>query len=273
MNNYEVIGVGKETNRKRKKVYRAETEDVAKALAEKDGTLVESINLLPPEPATDRQLSYAKDLGINIPNGPTKDQISYLISSKTETPASNDQINYALKLGVQFHEYDFKSKETIQNKINNLLGHDSARYNAEIAKWYVYSIARYLSNGNWSTPEKSNIETGIIEDAVKKLMADEKSFKSFQRQIEYEEPFAIVLFGQKTDKDGYFQEGASRNTAAYKLVSELLKENLEIQKKAPKPKQQRTRKPTTQAKKEESSNYTAVFGVIVVIAILCYLLF
>lgn len=272
MNNYEVIGIGKETNRKRKKVYRAETEDAAKSLAEKDGIIVESINLLSPDPATERQLSYAKDLGIKIPENPTKDQISYLISSKTETPASNDQINYALKLGVQFHEYDFRSKEIIQNKISNLLGHGSARYNAELAKWYVYSVARYLSKGNWSTPEKSNIETNTIKEAVNKLISDEKAFKSFQRQMEYEEPFSIIPFGQKTDEDGYFQEGSSRSTAAYKLVSEFLKENLEIQNKSPKPKRSNG-KQEPQAKNEESSNFTAVFGAIIVIAILCYLLF
>lgn len=269
---YEVIGIGKETNRKRKKTYRAENEDEVKSLAEKDGTIVENINLMPPEPATEKQLSYAKSLGIKIPDNPTKKELIYLISSKVETPASNDQINYALKLGVQFHEYDFKSKERVQNKISKLLGHDSDRYYAELAKWYVYSIARYLSKENWSTPEKSNIETDIIQMAIEMLMKDKKAFKSFKRQMEYQEPFSIIIFGQHTDENGYFQEGASRKTAAYKLVSEFLTENLEIQHKTTSSKQINI-KPSAQAKKEKSNDFSVVLGAIVVIIILYYLLF
>lgn len=265
MRDYEIIGVGKKTNRNRKRVYRAESEDAAKLLAEKDGTLPESINLLPPELASEDQLSYAKSLGISISKNSTRDQMSYLISSKTEVPATNEQINYAIKLGIKFYEYDFKSKVAIQHKLNSLFGHNSPSYNAELAKWYVHSIARYLTKGNWPTPDKSKIPENIVEETVRKLTEDEKSFKSFLRQMEYEDPFEMIGFGQITDENGRSHEGASRNTAAYKLVSKLLRENLSINKTR---KISNTKKRNTEI--EETSN-AAIW--VVVILILLYILF
>lgn len=266
MNNFEIIGVGKETNRKRKKVYKAESEAIAKLLAEKEGTEVESITLLPPEPPSERQLAYAKSLGINVPESSTRDSVSYLISSKTETLATNEHINYAIKFGVQFSEHEYKSKQAIQSKIASLLGHHSAIYNAELAKWYVHSIARYLTKGNWLTPDKSGIPETVIEEVVQKLTDDNKAFKSFLRQMEFEDHFEMINFGQKTDEDGTFQEGSSRNTAAYKLVSKLLKENLKIDKTEKKPRIKKV-----QTKTKESNNVATFLGGIVVFLILCYI--
>jgi len=52
MPNFEIIGKGKNTGRKRIKVYYAFTEAQARELAEKDGTIPEKVKELPPEPPT-----------------------------------------------------------------------------------------------------------------------------------------------------------------------------------------------------------------------------
>ena len=80
MPDFEIRGKGRDTGRKRKRVYSAPDEATAKRLAEDDGTLIEAIVEIPPEPATDRQLTYAKDLGISIPPDVSKADLSDLIS-------------------------------------------------------------------------------------------------------------------------------------------------------------------------------------------------
>lgn len=61
------------------------------------------------EEPTERQLSYARDLGIIFPDNVSKDDISCLISrangdDHNETPAP-DMVELALKLGVNFSPY------------------------------------------------------------------------------------------------------------------------------------------------------------------------
>ena len=65
----------------------AQTEAGARGKAEHDGVVVESVERLPSEPATGPQLSYARSLGIPIPDSPTLDQMSDLISRAVEQPA------------------------------------------------------------------------------------------------------------------------------------------------------------------------------------------
>jgi len=101
MPSYEIKGKGKDTGRKRKRIFTAPNEEEAKQLAEADGTLVEEIKEIPPDPPTERQLDYAKDLGISIPSNATKDDLSDLISLKVDRdkPAQNGKIRrYMAKL-------------------------------------------------------------------------------------------------------------------------------------------------------------------------------
>ena len=68
MPGYEIKGKGKDTGRTRKRIFTAPNEEEARQLAEADGTLVEEIIGIPPYPPTERQLDYAKDLGISVPS-------------------------------------------------------------------------------------------------------------------------------------------------------------------------------------------------------------
>jgi len=84
MPRYDIQGNGKDSGRKRTCVYSAANEDAARQLAEVDGITVEKIVELPPDMPTEPQLDYAKNLGIAIPAGATKTDISSLISMKVE---------------------------------------------------------------------------------------------------------------------------------------------------------------------------------------------
>src|SRR5208282_5704676 len=81
---FEVHGYGRDTGRKRKRAYVAESEEDAREQASADGTVTESITRLPDpppaevprrfehqpaleqEPATERQKAYARSLGIDF---------------------------------------------------------------------------------------------------------------------------------------------------------------------------------------------------------------
>lgn len=81
---FKVIGHGKETKRRRVRVYEATSPGDARRRAEYDDTQVDSVEELPPEPATARQIEYAKSLGIPAPKYETKERLSQLISKAWE---------------------------------------------------------------------------------------------------------------------------------------------------------------------------------------------
>jgi hypothetical protein len=113
MPDFEIVGKGKDTGRKRQRIYTAENESEARSKAEADGTIIESIRELPTEPATERQLSYAKDLGISIPSNPTKNEMIYLISKAVDPPASKAQMYCLNEHGIQLDKYTFESIEKV----------------------------------------------------------------------------------------------------------------------------------------------------------------
>jgi len=82
--NFEVDGLGRESGRRRHRIYKAADEGAARMMAFKDGTVIETIHELPPdppEPATDKQKIYAAALAIDFSPGISKDRISELIDA------------------------------------------------------------------------------------------------------------------------------------------------------------------------------------------------
>ena len=86
MPQFQVVGIGKITGRKRKRIYEAEDIDSAIMMAADDGTIVEvgKTEILPEPPATERQIEYAKDLGIKIPKNTDIKELSFMISAAVD---------------------------------------------------------------------------------------------------------------------------------------------------------------------------------------------
>ena len=84
MPRFEVVGIGRETGRKRVHIYATDNIEAAIAAASADGTIVEvdKIKQLPDSPATDSQKQYAKSLEIDFPPNISKIEISRLIDAK-----------------------------------------------------------------------------------------------------------------------------------------------------------------------------------------------
>ena len=86
MPRYEVVGIGKTTGRKRKRIYKAEDIDSAIMMASGDGIIVEvgKTEILPEPPATDRQKGYARSLGIKFPENIALKELSFMISAAVD---------------------------------------------------------------------------------------------------------------------------------------------------------------------------------------------
>ena len=104
MPRYEIVGFGRETGRKRVRIYEAKDEEDAILMAAADGTIVDTqkIKILPDAPATESQIEYAKDLDIKIPKGVTKKELSKLISqAEDEDWPRKKTKQQARKLGIK----------------------------------------------------------------------------------------------------------------------------------------------------------------------------
>jgi hypothetical protein len=181
MPRYQVEGRGKDTGRKRKREYDAQTEADARRLAEDDGTEVVSVVELPPEPATDKQLSYAKDLGIKIPSDPTKEQLSYLISERVDPPATKSQLYCLQELGITFPSNVFASEGRVAYFISEHVGDG---VNRELARWYLYGVERWLNKEPWETPDQSSLTKDQVYSLADQMVGDPKVLKSLLRELE-----------------------------------------------------------------------------------------
>lgn len=221
MPSYEIKGKGKDTGRKRKRIYFAANELEAKRLAEDDGTLVEEVVEIPPDPPTERQLDYARDLGISIPVNATKDDLSDLISLKVDRdkPSTERHKKFGRAYGIEFTDYI--GKKDLFNRIQAAL--IAPGREKELLSWFTFRVYRKLSGGVDDTPIEGP-DDPVIQEIAEELVTDEKIVKSVRRY----EGSELIWFGEWTSPDGYLYTGGSNRTAAYKQTSSILKQRVKF---------------------------------------------
>lgn len=217
MPSYEIQGKGKDTGRKRHRVYSALTEEDARKLAEADGTLIEAVNEIPPDPPTEKQIEYARDLGISIPLNATKDDLRDLISLKVDRdkPATERHKAFARNYGLDFTNYI--GKKALFNRIQAAL--IAPGLEKQLLSWFTFRVYRELAGGAENAPITGPNDPIIVEIAAQ-LSADEKILKSVRRY----EGADLIWFGEWTAPDGTVHNGGSNRTAAFKEIAELLKQ-------------------------------------------------
>lgn len=109
---YQITGINPKTNRKNTRTVEEFGEKYVIRRAELYGLVAPfKICILPSLPPSERQLSYAHDLGITIPEGACKVDVSALISRVTdddEAPADENIASQAHIYGVKFSRYHGK---------------------------------------------------------------------------------------------------------------------------------------------------------------------
>ena len=197
------------TNRVRTRTIDAKNIEHAKSLISEQGyELPKTVIELSHDPPTDAQLSYARDLGIEVAIDDTKEDLIVLIDKKlsSDTQPNQGLIDYAEHIGMFF------SLRIGKRRLYNTIYHFSegeAKY-----AFFVFSVYRHLSNDRRSNlaihPNKP-----LICQIARKAMKDEKVRKSMDRYAGED----LRFFGPLT-ADGWTYEGGSENTYAYKFVSQ-----------------------------------------------------
>lgn len=221
MPKFKVRGAGVDSGRSRTRTYTAKDEHEARAIAEADGTAITEIEELPPEPPTDRQIAYAKDLGIKIPTDVTKDELSDLISCKVDEDAraSSQLLAMANDYGVETTSYT--GEGAVYARV--FAAFSSPGHEQELAQWFAFNVLRDRS------PTRSAALADYPDDprlvsVASKLVVDPKVMQSIKRYSES----SLVWFGEKTDGEGYVRQGGSNRTAAYKAAAALIDAAFEL---------------------------------------------
>jgi hypothetical protein len=215
MPRFEVQGKGMSSGRARKRIYFAKDEISARQKAADDGTDIETIEELPPEPPTERQISYANDLGITIPRDATKDELSDLISCSTDEdqPASPELLGLARHYGIETTRYT--GEQAVHWRIFNTLARSGREQ--ELATWFAFNVLKWRPKARAGAGEVS-LDNPRLTSIGSKLAADAKVMSSIKRYSES----TLLWFGERTQKDGWVRQGGSNRTAAYKAAAELV---------------------------------------------------
>lgn len=165
---------------------------------------------------TEKQLAYARDLGIAIPDNVTRRELSDLISNALDLDEPAD-----MALLERARTYDIMcTKFTGTRRIYSHIWHVLPPDIKLLAPYFTYCLYLDLiprgSKPVADGPEHPLI-TAIAEEAARDSALTE-SIDSYKGEN-------IAFFGRRTNRNGEVQEGGSVNTKAYRVISELLKAN------------------------------------------------
>ena len=223
MAQFDVIGKGQSTGRKRCKTYSARTEDDAKAIAVAEGTVVESVRRLPdppPAPATERQIAYARSLGLTFPTDITLSEMSDLIDRQVrgDVPAPEWLLAYVREQGV------YASRYTGHGSCHERLFMHLIQEGYEIpfARWFLIHVLRDIRGGYYDNPFDHGFPIDRIDEFAHVLACDETFLKSARRYGGER----LIHMGEYTGSDGHTSFGGTKRTYAYKAAAELIRAHL-----------------------------------------------
>ncbi len=216
MPKYELLGKIIEVGEKISKTYIATCENEARALAENDGIAIENIRCIPEDPPSVRQITFARDLGIILPEGASKVEVTDLISLKVDNdkPSSELHQSFAKKFGVNFTQYI--GKKALFDKIHCSLS--ASGKEKELVSWFTFRVYRELVKSQNDVSIDSP-DHPVIQNISSELYIDSSILKSIRRY----EGRELIWFGEYK---GY--KGGSNQTIAYKRVASMLRDKVAL---------------------------------------------
>lgn len=166
--------------------------------------------------ATERQLAYARDLGVQVPDGASKATVSSLISAANgyDKPARHGLLDAARSYGVVTHPAMGK-REVFAAIHSKLAGPD---HDVDMASWFAFRVYRNLVHGS--------DDAAIDHPGDPKLIAvahELAAQPSVMRSIRRYESRDVIWFGTWTSPNGALLQGGSNKTVAYKTAAGLLR--------------------------------------------------
>lgn len=231
--NFKVTGRSAQTKRKRTVVVDGRTEAEAQIKADRLGLTEVVLEQMPEVPATERQISYAKVLGIEIPAGATLEEMSNLISAKVDDDRPSDERHrvFARSFGIEVTEYI--GKKALFDRIMSELSAPGRE--RELVSWFAFRVTRTIFKGRKDAPVDGP-DHPIIQQVADEVSGDPSIVKSIRRYTGQ----SLIWFGEITGSDGRIYSGGSVGTTAYKRINALLGQNLSIDNSRPERAQPRT---------------------------------
>jgi len=223
MPRYEVIGTGRGTGRRRKRVYSCLAPQDAAKLANDEGIEVETVKSLPEKPATEKQVAYARDLGLSFPNDISKAEMMDLLDAHLSSDRGTTERDRAFARIFGLETTRYVGKKAMFDAIGNALRAPGREH--ELAAWFAFRVLRHLLHGGEDHPAARGPDAPVIVEIADALASDERTIRSIRgyhgRQL--------IWFGEYTAPDGSVHEGGSTRTIAYRRARDLLIAKLGVQ--------------------------------------------
>lgn len=206
---------------------------------------------LPRDVPTQRQLDYAKDLGVKVPQNATREEVSDLISfaSSNDTVPSDLDRQHAGLYGVQYTQYTGKEK-LYENIFIELSAQGRER---DLCAWFAYRVYRQIVQHKEQVPITSP-DDPIIKEIASELATEPSALQSIRRYS----GTGLLQFGSSTCLNC-----GSNRTISYKKAAAFIQDKLGIQVQ----KQPRT------AKHDVSSSSTGCLLPIIAVGIISLYMF
>lgn len=220
MSRYRIEGTKHSTGRRNKLTVSALGIDHARELAEAKGIEVEFCERQEDEHPTDRQTSYAVDLGIDVRGISTIHEMSSAISIKTRQDKLAHWAHVALADDLGIDTWNGIGKREVFELIFRWLCRPGQE--ERLCAWFAFRVYRHLC-GNQSGVGQQTFPSARFDCIGSELAAEPGMLGSIQRAGRDGSPF--VWFGSWKTPDGFVHQGNSTKSRAFKRAAELV-ENL-----------------------------------------------
>jgi len=194
-------------------------------MAETDGTIVESVEYEKSEPATDRQISYAQDLGLSFPPGININEMSNLISKKVDDDrdAPSWLLEYILKIFPEENGLSITNYIGIENLFVRLIHKYSSENNYKgLITLLLCSIINEEQNYNWSKSFNELADINIVENLADELSNNQQVISSIKRYSTRD----FVSLGEFINDEGYESISNIKRTNAYLISKKTVKRKI-----------------------------------------------
>jgi hypothetical protein len=215
MPHFDVVGEGIKTNRRRHKRYLANDEHHVRKLALQDDTRVITITLVEPGPPTEKQLAYARDLGLSFSSDVTINEMGNLLSRAQEddTQAPRWLIEYWWSIAPVEKDMYVTQYAGFAFLIRLIHGVTfSGQHPAEMVRWFIYFVVRDRLRLSWEISIDEMFVRFPLDPIKDELVKDPQVLKSIKG---YTGLLGVLRFGEYRSEDGAMGIGGSKRTIAY----------------------------------------------------------